>query len=118
MRVDRGLADRHPADLGALAEHGDEPAVEVAVGDAQPAALGDAQPGAVEHLEHGDVAQHDRDRRRVVVVVGATVVGVGDVVEQVVGLVGADHAWQAADAPFGARRSAPGSWSITPWRRR
>ena len=90
------------------------PAVEVAVGDAQPAALGDAEPGAVEHLEHGEVAQHDGDRDRVVAVpVVVEVDGVGGVVEQVVRPRRVRiTAGEAAGALRGAEASRPGSWSM------
>ena len=99
--VDGGRADRHPPHLRALAEHGDEPAVEVAVADAQPATLGHPETGAVQHLEDGEVAQDDGHHDRVVAVLGfhgGEVDGVDHVVEQVVGLLGADDAWETAGA--------------------
>ena len=57
--VDGRGAERHPPDLGSLAEHGDGPLAEVDVAGVEPAALGDPHAGAVEHLEHGEVAEGD-----------------------------------------------------------
>ena len=66
----RGLADGHAADLRTLPEDGEQPAVQVAVGDPQPDALADPQTGAVEHLEHGEVASGERTGDAVVALAG------------------------------------------------
>ena len=106
-RVDGRRTERHPADLRSLADHGHEAAVEVAVGDAQPAALGDPQTRPVEDLEDGEVAEHHRGRDRVVGIgVVLVVAGVLGGVEQVGGLVGTDHPGQSVGALRGTQAPA------------
>ena len=52
-----GLAEREPADLRTLAEHGDRAAAQVDGVDVEAAALAHPEPGAVEQLEQREVAR-------------------------------------------------------------
>ena len=73
IAVDGRRAHGHAADLRSLAEHRDEPTVEIAVGSPQPAALADAQPGSVQHLEQREVATRKGGGDRVVAGAGELV---------------------------------------------
>ena len=113
-RVGGRLPHRDAPDLGPLAHHGDQRAVappaDLDVVAAQPAALGDAQARAVEHLEHREVAQDHRGGDRVGFVVCSGQGGLLDLrghdVEEVGGLVGADHTREAVRT-LGGAQAAP-----------
>ena len=58
--LQRGLPEREPPHLGALAEDGDGRPAAVDVGDVEAATFADPEPGAVEELEDGQVAKGPR----------------------------------------------------------